>query len=250
MSGSREHDAEHLRPPMHPTRSSANLSPTSSPGTFVSRPPVHPSHPSYLSPASLSTNLPPVPPPQPSPRLSPPLPPRSPGASPNISPLPTQPPPPSFNLGAFPSEIPPQRSTLPPRSTPSGSLVTSSPGLSPLVQHVPVEGQGSGGEFEALPAAAVPLGVCAGPYTDTLSSVGPKDEEELSEVQLRELYDDEEVERFLKVFSTVSSRMASGLLSEKRPETILVCSGGPNDAACRCRTLTCRGGCRATGSSW
>ena len=33
---------------------------------------------------------------------------------------------------------------------------------------------------------------------------GPVDEEGLSEVQLRELYDDEEIERFLHLFSTVS----------------------------------------------
>ena len=150
-----EHDAERLRPPMHPTRSSAGLSPPSSPGAFASRPPIHPSHPSaYLSSAALGPDLPLVLPPQPSPS------------------------------------------------------VTSSSDLSPNAQHISVEDQGSDGEAEALPAAAVPCGLYAGPSTDTFSSVESKDEGELSEVQLRELYDDEEVERFLKVFSAVSTRMA------------------------------------------
>ncbi len=41
----------------------------------------------------------------------------------------------------------------------------------------------------------------------------PKEEEELSEVQLRELYNDEEIERFLYLFSMVSAP-ASGVVSK------------------------------------
>lgn len=42
----------------------------------------------------------------------------------------------------------------------------------------------------------------------------PKEEEELSEVQLRELYNDEEIERFLYLFSMVS-RLASRVVARQ-----------------------------------
>lgn len=47
--------------------------------------------------------------------------------------------------------------------------------------------------------------------TDNLT---PKEEEELSEVQLRELYNDEEIERFLYLFSMVS-RLASRVVARQ-----------------------------------
>ncbi|KAI1797907.1 hypothetical protein LXA43DRAFT_982582 [Ganoderma leucocontextum] len=201
MSGNGDYDAGRLRPPVHPTRSSAAHSP---PSNSASRPPIHPSHPSaYLSTASSSPNLPPVPPPHPSPRLSPALPPPSTGASPKISPLPTQLPPSGFNIDTSSSERPtPQAPSLPPRRSPPVPSVTSSSGLPPPAQHIVVEDQGSDTEVEVPTAAPPPSGLGAGPSTETLSSIGSKDEEELSEVQLRELYDDEEIDRFLKVFST------------------------------------------------
>lgn len=44
-----------------------------------------------------------------------------------------------------------------------------------------------------------------GASTSTVNLLSSKDEEALSEIQLRELYDDEEIDRFLHLFSTVST---------------------------------------------
>ncbi|KAI0361586.1 hypothetical protein OH77DRAFT_444853 [Trametes cingulata] len=89
--------------------------------------------------------------------------------------------PPSPSLG---NRAPPP---LPPR--PSQSTVSLVPSE---------EGQLSSEDETATPAGPDVLEASAS--TETLLT--PKEEEELSEVQLRELYDDEEIERFLHLFST------------------------------------------------
>ncbi len=208
MSGNGEHNVGRLRPPVHPTRSSAAYSTPSSPANSTSRPPIHPSHPSaQLSTATLGPNLPSAPPPHPSASLSPALPPRPTGASPQISQLPPS------GFTSAPEEPIAQPPSLPPRHSPPSPYVPPPSGLSSPGQQVLVEedqgDQGSDAEVGA-PATTVLPGLGAGPSTDTLSSIASKDEEELSEVQLRELYDDEDIDRFLKVFSTVSFHTSSG----------------------------------------
>lgn len=229
MSGDGEYDAGRLRPPMHPTRSSAPYSIPSSPANSASRPPIHPSHPlAQLSPANLSPIAPPAPPAHPSSRLSPALPPRPTGGSPQITPLPAQSAPSGYDLEAYLHEgsVAQPPSLLPPKlSRPSPSVLSSS-GLSLPVQPIFVEGnQGSEDEVEAPTTTLPPSGLGAGPSTETLSSIGSKDEEELSEFQLRELYDDEEIDRFLKVFSTVSFLVSSCHPSTKTERETLSMSG-------------------------
>lgn len=229
MSSNGEYDAGRLRPPMHPTRSSAAYSTPSSPANSPSRPPIHPSHPSaQLSPANLSPIPPPAPPPHPTPRLSPALPLRPTGANPQIAPLPTQLAPSGYNFGASLPEGPVAQPPplLPPRPIPSSPSLPSSSGLSPPTQHISIEeDQGSDDEVEVPTATVLPSGLGAGPSTETLSSIGSKDEEELSEIQLRELYDDEEIDRFLKVFSTVSFLPSSCLPSTQTDRETLSMSG-------------------------
>ncbi|KAI0756961.1 hypothetical protein C8Q80DRAFT_68381 [Daedaleopsis nitida] len=151
-------------------------------------PPVHPRHPSAApSPRGSTTNL----------RI----------------PSPAPPSPTSSTLG-FPSPalVSPARSAadlappLPPR--PSSSSVT-----------VEVdEGSGAESDSDGESFAHVPSpGIDAGASTESLVRTATKDEEELSEIQLRELYDDEEIERFLHLFSTYVREVRAADLASPSP---------------------------------
>ena len=61
------------------------------------------------------------------------------------------------------------------------------------------------GTYASLSTPSLNTNLGAGPSSESLLSV--KDEEGLSEVQLRELYDDEEIDRFLHLFSSVSQSL-------------------------------------------
>ncbi|RDX55829.1 hypothetical protein OH76DRAFT_1551372 [Lentinus brumalis] len=114
------------------------------------------------SPGPTSSSSRPVPPPFP-PRISP-----SPGpASSNASPAPP----------------------LPPRPSESKIVVNVDEGSE----------SGSGSDEESATESTPTPSPESGASTTTLTT---KDEEDLSEVQLRELYDDEEIDRFLHLFST------------------------------------------------
>ncbi|PIL31936.1 hypothetical protein GSI_06640 [Ganoderma sinense ZZ0214-1] len=145
-------------------------------------------------------------------RLRPPMHPTQSSTSHSIplSPASSPPPPPTHasQPSAHPDTSLPEGSiaqppSLLPRPSASSPSVSPSSGFSPPAQFVPLEqDQGLDGEVEATTSAVHQTGLGVGPSSEALSSAGSKDEEELSEVQLRELYDDEEIDRFLKVFST------------------------------------------------
>lgn len=116
--------------------------------------------------------------------------------------------------------MPPPMHPLHPSAPPSPAARSTSslapplpprPGSSSSNVHIDVD-QGSSAEsdsdsgsgFEFVPVnRPITPNLGAGPSTESVLST--KEEEELSEVQLRELYDDEEIDRFLYLFSTVSS---------------------------------------------
>ncbi|KAI8995656.1 hypothetical protein BD414DRAFT_456718 [Trametes punicea] len=91
----------------------------------------------------------------------------------------------SFSPASSSPHTPGAPPPLPPR--PSGAVVSP-----PADENSETEEEG-----ETLNAGDGP-----GAPSLTVNSLSTKDEEELSEVQLRELYDDEEIERFLHLFST------------------------------------------------
>ena len=156
-------------PPVHPTRF-----PVPMPSGFPSQSPELPPRREALAP----TSLPPLS--QQPELLSPPaLPPRpSPTASPTIS----------SSSSPF-LNVPSPR--LPPRPDASSSSLTLDTDLD------------SDSDSESFVAVPTPV---QGSAVSAESLLIPKDEEGLSEVQLRELYDDEEIERFLHLFSTVRAQ--------------------------------------------
>ncbi|EJF66720.1 hypothetical protein DICSQDRAFT_164561 [Dichomitus squalens LYAD-421 SS1] len=206
MSGSGVQDTGLVRrPPVHPSRSSASVSPSSSSANVALRPPIHPSRSSVNSSVgSSSPSALPAPPPYASPNLSPAPPPTAPRLSPKAPP--TQLPPRDFRPESSSSHLPPASPvtqatpSLPPRPSAPAAAAVSSPPLSSFT----ASEEDSGSESDSESGAATPtpeLG--GGPSTDTLGTpIESKDEEELSEIQLRELYDDEEIDRFLNLFSS------------------------------------------------
>ena len=95
-----------------------------------------------------------------------------------------------------------QGTGVPPPLPPRPSAVVVSP---PAEDDSSAE---SGEDDDAVPTAE---GGDFGASSSTVNLLSAKDEEELSEVQLRELYDDEEIDRFLHLFSTVSRDASQAL---------------------------------------